>query len=199
MSRSDVQSTWVSHCKYFRFLQHVPHFMHLYVKQPNPLVSSHVVPLTFEVVPSSTYSFFFFNIFFMWTVFKVVIEFVIILLLFSVLFFWLQGMWYLSSLTRDWTLTPYTGRQSLNYWTTREIPAPLILFSGLHSFPGCWDYSQSLPLHFLLTSPLGSWGAKCFCEERPTVRSNVCIFLFQSWHYCSSHSFSSYYLLFWWW
>ena len=143
--------------------------------------------------------FFFFNIFFMWTVFKVVIEFVIILLLFSVLFFWLQGMWYLSSLTRDWTLAPYIGRQSLNYWTTREIPAPLILFSVLHSFPGCWDYSQSLPLHFLLTSPLGSWGARCFCEKRPTVRSNVCIFLFQSWHYCSSHSFSSYYLFFWWW
>ena len=101
MSRSDVQSTWVSHCKYFLFLQHVPHFMHLYVKQPNPLVSSHAVPLTSEVVPSSTYSFFFLNICFMWTVFKVFIEFFIILLLFSVLVFWLQGMWYLSSLTRD--------------------------------------------------------------------------------------------------
>ena len=58
MSRSDVQSTWISHCKYFRFLQHVPHFMHLCVKQPNSLVSSHIVPLTFEVVPNSTHSFF---------------------------------------------------------------------------------------------------------------------------------------------
>ena len=89
MSRSDVQSTWISHCKYFRFLQHVPHFMRLCVKQPNPLVSTHVVPLTFEVVPSSTQSFFFLIYFLTWTIFKVFIEFVIILLLFSVLVFWL--------------------------------------------------------------------------------------------------------------
>ena len=90
MSRSDVQSTWISHCKYFRFLQHVPHFMHLCVKQPNSLVSSHIVPLTFEVVPNSTHSFFIYiYIFLMWTIFKVFIEFVIILLLFSVLVFWL--------------------------------------------------------------------------------------------------------------
>ena len=28
----------------------------------------------------------------------------------------------LSSLTRDQTCTPCTGRQSLNHWTTREAP-----------------------------------------------------------------------------
>ena len=44
----------------------------------------------------------------------VFIEFVI-LLLFYVLAFWLQGMWDLSSLTKDQTCTPCIGRQSLNH------------------------------------------------------------------------------------
>ena len=37
----------------------------------------------------------------MWTIFKVFAEFVTLLFLFYVLVFWLQGMWDLSSLTRD--------------------------------------------------------------------------------------------------
>ena len=37
--------------------------------------------------------------------------------LFYVLFFWPQGMWDLSSLTRDWICIPCIGRQSLNHWT----------------------------------------------------------------------------------
>ena len=36
----------------------------------------------------------------MWTIFMVIIEFVM-LLLFYILAFWLQGMWDLSSLTKD--------------------------------------------------------------------------------------------------
>ena len=39
----------------------------------------------------------------MWTIFKVLIELVTTVLLFSVLVFWLQGIWDLSSLTRDQT------------------------------------------------------------------------------------------------
>ena len=39
--------------------------------------------------------------FLMWTIFKVFIGFVTILLLFRVLIFWLLGMWDFSSLTRD--------------------------------------------------------------------------------------------------
>ena len=42
----------------------------------------------------------------MWTVFKVFIEFVAILLLFHILVFWPQSMWELSSLTRDQAHTP---------------------------------------------------------------------------------------------
>ena len=34
----------------------------------------------------------------------------------------LQGMWDLSSLTRDQTFIPCVGRWSLNHWTTREVP-----------------------------------------------------------------------------
>ena len=64
---------------------------------------------------------FFFKVFLMWTIFKVFIEFVTILLLFYVLVFWLQGTWDLSSLTRDRTCTPCFGRRSLNHWTTREV------------------------------------------------------------------------------
>ena len=58
----------------------------------------------------------------MWTIFKVFIEFVTILLQFYVLVFWPWSMWDLSSLTRDWTCTPCIGRRSLNPCTAREVP-----------------------------------------------------------------------------
>ena len=58
----------------------------------------------------------------MWTILKVFIEFVTILLLFCVLVFWPRGMWDLSSPTRDRTRNPCIGRQSLNHWTAREVP-----------------------------------------------------------------------------
>ena len=35
----------------------------------------------------------------------------------------------LSSLTRDLTCVPYTGRQILNHWTPREVPQELFFFS----------------------------------------------------------------------
>ena len=58
----------------------------------------------------------------MWTVFIAFIEFVTILLLFYILVFWPRGMQELRSLTRDRTCTSCTERQSLNKWTTREVP-----------------------------------------------------------------------------
>ena len=57
----------------------------------------------------------------MWTIFKVFIECVTILLLFYILVFWPRGMWYLCYPTRDGTLTPCIGRQSLNHWNAREV------------------------------------------------------------------------------
>ena len=90
----------------------------------------------FNFLPSSFhdplfYFILFLKIFLMWTIFKVFIEFVTVLLLFYVLVFWPQGMWDLSSPTRDWTLTHCIGRWSLNYWTTREFPWSSILKKGL--------------------------------------------------------------------
>ena len=54
---------------------------------------------------------FFFKIFFlMWIIFKVFIEFVTMLFQFYVLLFWRQGMWDLSSPTRDQTHILCIGR-----------------------------------------------------------------------------------------
>ena len=58
----------------------------------------------------------------MWSIFKVFIEFVIILLLFYVLVFWPWSMQNLSSPTRNLICNPCIGRQSFNQWTTREVP-----------------------------------------------------------------------------
>ena len=45
-----------------------------------------------------------------------------ILFLFYALVFWLQDMWDLSCLNRDWTCTPCFGRRSLSHCTSREVP-----------------------------------------------------------------------------
>ena len=55
----------------------------------------------------------------MWTIFKVFIESVTIVLLFYVLVFWPQGMWNLSFMTRDRTGTPALGGEVL----TTGLPA----------------------------------------------------------------------------
>ena len=54
------------------------------------------------------------------TILKLFIEFVTMLFLFSVSFFWLWGMWDLKSLTRTWTCTPCIWRQSFNHWAASK-------------------------------------------------------------------------------
>ena len=49
---------------------------------------------------------------------------------FMVWFFGKSGIWDLNSPARDWTYTLYIGKQSLNHWTTREVPI-LIFLSDL--------------------------------------------------------------------
>ena len=63
------------------------------------------------------------------TIFKVFTEFFTIAYFFflHVLFFWAQRMWDFSSLTRDQIYTPCIGRQSLNYWTAREVPLSILI------------------------------------------------------------------------
>ena len=80
----------------------------------------------------------FLKIFLMWAIFKVLVEFVTILLLFYVLVFWPQAMWDLSSPTRDRTHTLCIGRRSLNHWTAREVPDIVNLASWFFpQGPGC--------------------------------------------------------------
>ena len=43
-----------------------------------------------------------------------------------------HGMWDLSSLTRDCDHTTSIRRQSLNHWTTREIPNGSLQMNKLH-------------------------------------------------------------------
>jgi len=81
----------------------------------------------------------------------------------------LQGMWDLSSLTRDRTLVPCVAGQILNHWTTREVPGmlPFISRSSQTSFFHTefllcnTDLLGHLALHLLcilaqLPSPLAS-------------------------------------------
>ena len=53
-------------------------------------------------------------------------------------FFWPQGMWDLSSPTRDQIGNAKAGRQSPNHWTTREVPA--------------WRFADSLSYLILTTT-----------------------------------------------
>ena len=61
-------------------------------------------------------------------IFKVFTEFVTMLILFYVLFYWPRGMWDFRSLTRDGTCIPYTGRESFNHWTATEVPCLSFFF-----------------------------------------------------------------------
>ena len=84
-----------------------------------------VIPLPPSTWARAFWFCFYFNIFYkMWTIFKVFIEFVTILLLFHVLVFWQQGVWDLSSPTRDRNRTLCTGRWMLNPWNARDVPRP---------------------------------------------------------------------------
>ena len=89
---------------------------------------------------------FFLRFFFSCGPFLVYIEFVAILLLFYVLVFLATRHMASYSLTRDQTHNPCTGRQSLNHWTTREVPVGLCFY--------CTSFSVFLSfsffsLHFL--------------------------------------------------
>ena len=68
----------------------------------------------------------------MWTIFKVFIEFVTVLSLFHVLFFWLWGMWDLNSPARNWTQTSCIGSQSLSLcWNTSKVLLTYYFKSGM--------------------------------------------------------------------
>ena len=72
----------------------------------------------------------FLNDYFVVNHFKLLIEFLTIFLLFYVFWgiFWPQGMWDLSSPTRDWIHITCIGRRSFNHWITKEVLG--LLFKG---------------------------------------------------------------------
>ena len=74
-----------------------------------------------------------FYFFLVWTILKVLIEFVTILLMFFILVFWPRGMLDLSSPTRDPTHTSCIGRRSPNHWTTTEVPEKVFCLISLLS------------------------------------------------------------------
>ena len=89
----------------------------------------------------------------MWTIFKVFIELITTLLPISVLVFWLQGMWDLSSLTRDQTCASCLARLSLNCCTSREVPLTVFCFCFL-IFNLCTCVPNPEPLYHLHPHPI---------------------------------------------
>ena len=68
----------------------------------------------------------------MWTFFsKSLLNLLQYCLYFVSWFFWPQGTWNLGCLARVPTHTPCFGRQSLNHWTTREVPFTLFLIEAV--------------------------------------------------------------------
>ena len=118
----------------------------------------------------------------MWTVFKVLIEFVTVLLLFSVLVFQPWGMWDFSSWTRDWTPAPCTGRQGLNHWTARTVPHVFILI--MQMFNACpLGARLDLEIKWGLSCPAGSaWPWRLLVPEtlvqsylvQPASKEHLC-------------------------
>jgi len=88
--------------------------------------------------------------FLMWTIVKVFIEFVIILLLLYVFVFWPGGTRDLSSSTKNQTHTLCIGRWSINHWSTMEVPTLALEFlSRAHaSSPFCLNASKATSLSF---------------------------------------------------
>ena len=89
----------------------------------------------------------------MWTVFKVFIEFAVILFMFW--FFGHEACGHLSSRSRDWTHTSCSGRWSLNHWTTKEGPGIFLIMINFGR-RNSQQASLSLLLGFLMALILAS-------------------------------------------
>ena len=105
----------------------------------------------------------------MWTIFKDFIKFVTILFLLYVLVFWLQGMWDLSLLNKDWTCTAPLPPLVMegDVWTTRPPGKSqylyalifaniyIIKFTVLNIFKSIIQFHNYAALH--------SWFLEYFC------------------------------------
>ena len=132
----------------------------------------------------------------MWTIFKVITEFVTVLLLFYVFVFWLQGVWDLSFLIRDQPCTPScTGRWSLDHWTTREGPESghfklkksnfsmlflcsiktIQLYSYLPIRIAVYDSNWSYKIHFSNINAVTKWSGKSYTIIKAVKITNIFI------------------------
>ena len=94
---------------------------------------------TFTHTLTHTHVRFFFKVFLTWTIFKVFIGFVtVLLLLFILWFFGLKAC----GIPVPRTCTPCIGRRSLNHWTIREVPGNHI--SNNNSKPTVLSLPQAL-------------------------------------------------------
>ena len=88
------------------------------------------------------------------------------------------GMWHLSFTTRNWTLTPCIGRQSLNHWTAKKSLSSFLpvnftshcvfqkrQFSSLVSLPIMALASHVMPSSFLSYPSPGKWQALFLTED----------------------------------
>ena len=106
----------------------------------------------------------------MWTILKIFIEFVTLLLLcLYVLGFWSRGMWDPSCLTRDQTHTPCIGRWGLNHWTIREVRLNSV--TCLSGFSLGAQTVKNLPA--MWETWVWSLGGKDPLEEEMTAYSSV--------------------------
>ena len=66
-----------------------------------------------------------------------------------------RGVWARSSWTWGWTPVPYLGRQTLNHWTTREVPH-LLIFPSVLSIPLHAHTAFCVFIHPLINSCVAS-------------------------------------------
>ena len=103
----------------------------------------------------------------MWTLEKVFVEFVTMLLLFYILVVWPRSMWDLSFLTRDGTHTPCIGRWRLNHWTTWQVPI-LVLIVTLFLFNAVAIYILQKTMRYYLIDPWRDyWWRRKSCHLWP--------------------------------
>ena len=87
-----------------------------------------------------------------------------------------EGMWDLSSPTRD---SPCAlGAQSLNHWTTREVPNPALLTKFVSDGSPQSSRIQFSKHPFTSSHPLWCvcWVAECSTEQLTPVRSSTSLF-----------------------
>ena len=91
--------------------------------------------------------------------------------------FWWQGMWDLSSPTRDQTCTPCIGRQSPSHWTTRGVPTKKFLIPsskdtspiepGPHSYDLIYPFFKKFSHLPLITSLRAQSPSTITCGVKP--------------------------------